>query len=240
MTAMRPMTSPSTIRLLRAMRFAILAAVALLVGHDAVYVTSYGAAADFASAMRDGGHDAYWTVYSLAVAAGAMLILARAGIPLVRLSRGLEDDAEAAGGAPPAVVEAVVPYRRELRSLATRLLPTVLVGFLLQENLEHVLGHGHIVGLAPLLGQEQPFALPVIAAVVVLVAAIGALVRWRIRTLSARLAARVRSVRHPRPAARPVPSSWWLTGAACAHRWILLRGDAGRAPPRSRALTTLA
>jgi len=107
----------------------------------------------------------------------------------------------------------------------------VALAFALQENIEHLAGHGHLIGLGALIGPEYPLALPVIGLVALAAAALGALVRWRIALLEARVGVRPVPAR-PRglTARRPAPG-WAIVATLRIRAWSLVRLDAGRAPP---------
>ena len=108
----------------------------------------------------------------------------------------------------------------------------VAVAFAIQENVEHLAGHGHLIGLGALGGPEYPLALPVIALVTLVAAALGAVVRWRIGVLEARLAGRLPlGERQGGLAARRAPARWAEVAAVRVHAGFLVRLDAGRAPP---------
>ena len=57
------------------------------------------------------------------------------------------------------------------------LFAVVAIGFVIQENIEHFIGHAHAPGIGALIGPEYPLALPMIAGIsfagALLVAAIG-------------------------------------------------------------------
>ena len=57
-----------------------------------------------------------------------------------------------------------------------RLALVVALGFAVQENLEHLLTHGHAPGLGVLAGPEYPLALPIIGLVTAATAVVAALV----------------------------------------------------------------
>jgi hypothetical protein len=120
-------------------------------------------------------------------------------------------------------------YHRDL----LRLWPAVTGGtallFLVQENLEHVAATGVWSGLAPLDGRLHPDGLLLIAAASLLVAAVGALVRWRVALLERRLVLAASGFPPPRP--EVAGPHWSLIAAICRRRWMLVRRDAGRAPP---------
>ncbi len=220
-------TSCRTARLLRAVRLAMLGLVSLAIAHDAIFAAQYGFGEAFARAMRDGGHDGYWPVFSMIAVVAATVLGLRAAVRVGRV-RGTDRSIRATtvpGGSPDR------GYRRELVGLWSPLFVLVSIAFAVQENVEHLAGHGHVLGLAALTGPEYPLALPALALVTLAAAAVGALVRWRIAVLTARLAGRPPAARRrdltPR---RPAPR-WTDVAAVRAHAWFLVRLDAGRAPP---------
>jgi len=222
-------TSLRTARVLRAVRLAMLGLVSVVIAHDAIFAAQYGFGSAFARAMRDGGHDGYWPAFSMVAVVAATVLGLRA---VVRIGRLREMDR-----ATRPVAEAAGPhqrgYRRELIGLWPPLLALVTVAFTVQENVEHFAGHGHVIGLGALTGPEYPLALPVLALVTLAAAAVGALVRWRITVLTARLAGRPPVVRRRRLGARRPSPRWADVAAIRAHAWFLVRLDAGRAPPHA-------
>jgi len=215
-------TTPRLARSGRRLRDAVLVLFALFVAHDAVFVAQFGLGSRLATAMTQGGHDGYWTPVSLIIAGSVGVVFAVALAVLARLERRASGIARAAAPGP--------PYVEELSSTWLRLFPTVALLFGVQENLEHLLVDGHLVGADPLVGAGSSLVLPVLAATTFLLAAVGSLVRWRIRVLEARLAGP-----SGRPGDRPstsrLPSGWRSIAAGLAHRWTLSRPDIGRAPP---------
>jgi len=107
----------------------------------------------------------------------------------------------------------------------------VVVAYGILENIEHVAADGQIEGLATLVGSEHILALPVLAVVTAALAALGALVRWRIAILEAQLAAAGRPEPRRRLVTERPMSLWWIVAATCARVWIVARNNAGRAPP---------
>ena len=220
--------SPAASRTAARVRFALLAMVALLVGHDAVYAVEHGIDTEFGTAMTALGHDAYWGAFTtgavlaaIGLAIGSIAAIAR----LHRRARRLPDrGARQRTGA---------SYRRELQTLWPRLALATIVLFTIQENVETLLTRGAVPGVDVLLGGPVPLAIPVLIVIALVLAAVGALVRWRITTLDARL-------RHAAFEARPLledarPAQEWATvDASAPHRWIPDRPDAGRAPPLAR------
>jgi hypothetical protein len=213
-------TSPRLATIGPRLRNAVLVLFALFVAHDAIFVAQFGVGDGFAQAMSDGGHDGYWLPVTLGVGIAAGLIFLAALGVLSRLNRQ-------AGGRrrdlPPGP-----SYLNELASTWLRLFPTVGLLFALQENVEHFVIDGHLVGLGVVLG---PVVLPVLAATTFGLAALGSLLRWRIRLLEACIAA-ARRQSYARPEAARQPQEWAAIAAAAPHRWTCDRRDAGRAPPR--------
>ncbi len=108
----------------------------------------------------------------------------------------------------------------------------VVASFAVQENVETLVAHGDLPGIDVLIGNGLPLAVPVLALVTFVLAAIGALVRWRIAVLSARLREAKLATRH-RPLPVRLPREWADIHASAPHHWMLDRRDAGRAPPRA-------
>ncbi|MEA2652468.1 MAG: hypothetical protein QOI85_2189, partial [Chloroflexota bacterium] len=107
-----------------------------------------------------------------------------------------------------------------------RLFAVVALGFVLQENVEHIISHGHAIGLGALLGPEYPLAIPVIGLVTALAALVATTVR---RTEGALLA--IISAAQQRPAracSLPGPRGQLVL----PRRSPLASAIAGRAPPR--------
>jgi hypothetical protein len=101
----------------------------------------------------------------------------------------------------------------------------VVIGFAIQENVEHFIAHGHLIGAGSLVGPEYPLALPVLG-LVSFVAALGAaLLVGSERGLMAAIEAALRRVRPVRVAVRPPQRIPAPSGS------ILARFAAGRAPP---------
>jgi hypothetical protein len=213
---------------LHVLRFALLALGSLLAGHQAVYVAQYGDGAALTQAMTAGGHDGYWGLFTTVALSGLLLLLIRSAWRLVALRW-----ASAAAGSvglphPPGHVRS---YRRELLLLWPPLFGTVAIAYGVQENIEHLIAQGHLPGFAPLVGAEAPLALPILGLVTLAFAVVGALVRWRIAVLEARvLSAPQAPPRWSRSAQRPLVG-WAFVGAMRATFWSLVRQGPVRAPP---------
>ncbi len=228
-------TSRSTARAAGSGRFVLLAIVALFVAHDAIFLAEYGIGDTFAAAMRQSGHDGYWPIYMLLVGVAGAALVASTALRVARLRLRLAALGTSHRGVFAQELQDRAPdvrsYRRELLVLWIRLFAAVVLAFVIQENLEHV-AHHHVPGLGVLLGPENPLALPVLAAITFILAAVGALVRWRIAILGERLAQAIAAgaYRSGLRATGPAAGSW-VAAAVCAHRWTIARQDPGRAPP---------
>ena len=207
-------------RIPRGVAFWALAAVALLLSHDAIFLVPLGPGEELTRALRAAGHD-YWGWASLALVG----IGGAAGIAAVLRLRSLRRRVEQLPAARAARQRALGG-----RFAATwlRLFAIVVIGFALQENLEHVISHGHAIGLGALLGPEYPLALPVIGLITALAGLVAAaLVRTERQLLSIIAAALQRRVRPPRRLGRP-PLQLVLPRLS-----PLALAVAGRAPPRA-------
>lgn len=205
-------------------RFAALVVATLLLAHDAIYVVRFGVGDAYASAMAASGHG-YWGAFTVWGGASGCALLVGALVALARLRGRCEPERVEARTA-----DATPAYVVELSRLWPRLLVAVVVGFLAQEAAEHAVLYGHLPTLDETASILGPASLAVLAAVTFLVAAAGAAVRWRIAVLSARL----RASRRPRARFRSTTvrsGSWPVAAALRRHAFLLVRLDAGRAPP---------
>lgn len=176
----------------------VLAALAL--GHELIYLLAHGFGEGYARAMQEGGHDRYWTSFVLIVlvVTGCLSVVAAAqwrrlrrlavgvGAGTVRLADGGLDR-----------------FLELLRPLWLRVSAGTIAAYLIQENTETASIGAPLPGLG-VLGGEHAIALPVLLAVSLVVAAVGALVGWRREILLARIraAARLR-LRAPAATLRP-------------------------------------
>ena len=207
-------------RIPRGIAFWALTGVALLVSHDAVFLVQLGPGEELTRALRAAGHD-YWGWASLALLA----IGVAAGIAAVFRLRSLRQRVARLQAAPTA---SRTPLGGQFATAWIRLFAIVVIGFALQENVEHVISHGHGIGLGALLGPEYPLALPVIGLITALAGLVAAaLQRTERELLSIIHAALRRRLRRPRRVGRPPlqPVLPRLSPLAMA--------VAGRAPPRA-------
>jgi hypothetical protein len=216
---MQPPTRRPTSPPLGRTRFAILAAVVLVLGHELVLRLGYGPAADASIALRATSHGLAWLLQALAA------LLATVGLAVVVLARlqRLRGRLASRAAAIPALSR---PDRRELLILWERLFAVALIGFIVQENLEHALIHGHLPGLSMLYGGQYVATIPVFALLALAGAVIAGLARRRIEALEA--AVRAADAALPRPAHRaqqPLPPRDLRTGT------LLLIGSLSRRGP---------
>lgn len=211
---MKLRAGPSTHRL----AFWALAAVSLLVSHDAIWLVQLGAGEDLAAALRSGGHG-YWGVASVALGVSGLAGVTAVGRHLWHLRRAANRVASTTALRPRGA-----SYLSRVSRAWAWLLVLVLIGFVLQENVEHTLTHGQAPGFGALLGPEHPLAIPVIAAITL----IGALLASVVLVIEEALLAIIRGDdqrrRPPRRLLRPEPG---LRRSAMSRP----RAHTGRAPP---------
>jgi hypothetical protein len=206
---MKPMRLPPRLA------FWALAGGALLISHDATWLAQIGPGEALTAALRHGGHD-YWGAASAALTLTGLVAATWAGMRLYRLRRGTS---VSFGGEPVGR-----PYLRRAAGAWVRLFGVVAIGFVIQENLEHAMAHGHGLWAGALLGPEYPLALPVIGAITALAALVAAAFVTAERLLLARLEDARPTLRPPRRVPRPT-------------RRIVLPGEGearrhtGRGPP---------
>jgi hypothetical protein len=100
----------------------------------------------------------------------------------------------------------------------------VAIGFAIQENIEHVLAHGHAIGSGALLGPEYPLAIPVIGTISLLAALVMAAFQTAEHVLLAGVHPRRPAPRAPRRVQRPRRRIVLPSG-------LTARAHGGRAPP---------
>jgi hypothetical protein len=196
--------------------FWALAGLSLVLAHDAIFLVQVGPGETLVATLRTAGH-AYWEVASLALAAAAIV----AGACTWLRMRRLRDRAGSLGAAAPNPLLAP-----RVLGAWVRLAGVVAIGFLVQENVEHVIAHGHAPGFGALVGPEYPLAIPVIGLISGFAAIVAALVSTRREALVVAIEAALRRMlRAPRFIARP--PARLLAGIGS----ILAAEGAGRAPP---------
>ncbi|MEI7743715.1 MAG: hypothetical protein WCK58_08200 [Chloroflexota bacterium] len=223
-----PTRFPVPAAALRHTRLPVLAAVGVLLAHDAVFAAQYGLGPARDTALARTTHE-YWPAFLaltlLAAAAGGGAAIAGVLMLQRRLS-GL-----------PGITDPGRPsWASEAGRLWPKLLAVVTVAFTIQENIEHVTAGHALPGLWVLSAPHYPLAIPVLVIVTGLLAAVGGWFRWRRETLTRLLhAARAAAAGRHRRVLRAPQGRWSLVAALVAHRWTLLRQDAGRAPPHASA-----
>jgi hypothetical protein len=203
---------------------ATLVMASLAVSHELIYLLAHGTGAEYSRAMQEGGHDRYWSSFVLTVAAVTLVLAVTAVCQIRRLMR-----------------QAFLVQAGRLcvddrgfglfARLTARLWLTLAAGtsvvFVMQENLETVAAANPLPALGVVSG-EHAVALPVIAFVSLMVALVGALVRWGRHVLLSRLNSPRVPVRPRAPRAARAPSLARPASVAAVHSHGL------RAPPFSR------
>lgn len=200
---------------------AMLALAVLVVGHNLVFLLTFGSEAGIALART--GHGSRWdeTVLIVLTAEGLLATLAALRLAyLYRLVRRLGPHFATGGLSVRAYVRALLPFWLGLFATSTLL-------FVLQENVEHWNAGLSLPGLGVLGAADYVSPLPVFALVSLFVAAVAALFRWGVTTLEARIAA------GQTPGRLPVSSAQrrLRTDPERPATSILGRNLAGRAPP---------
>jgi hypothetical protein len=200
--------------------FWAISGLALLVSHNAVYLVQTGPGAPLAAALRDAGHG-YWGIAGAALGLIGIVAVVGALARLWSLRRRARDlRAQSTSGSR--------GFGRRWLGAWSRLLAVVAVGFLVQENVEHFIGHGHAPGLGALAGHEYPLALPVIGLITTVAALVLAGIRQVEHVLLVSIAVALErfSTRPPRAIPRPPLRLSFTATSPMAGAW------AGRAPPR--------
>ena len=187
----------------------------------------------YSEAMARTGHG-YWVPFLLLALVVGGIPIAAGVIGLARLRARLWRTPNASARRPrPRVPEDGPSYLGDFVSLLPRLFAVILVGFTIQENFE-AWGTGAAL---PGLHVLSLMVLQVLFAISFLIALAGAWLRWREVVLQRRLvAARQNDQRAPRHRAAEAAPRWTEIAATVAHRWLVARRIAGRAPPAPRAV----
>jgi len=196
------------------------AALTLLVSHDLVWLVQLGPGESLALALRGEQHG-YWSWASLAILGAAIvaaLATASRALRLVRRARLLH-----------APIGRIARYAFLWRAAVAwaRLLAAVGIGFAIQENVEHYLAHGHVMGLGALTGPEYPLAIPVLA----LVSAAAAVACATIRSVERELVAGIAAALHRQPSRAPSRMPPTPSIVPARRRAAMASSAAGRAPP---------
>ncbi len=182
----------------RLRQFAVVATLvlaSLAASHELIYLLAHGPGAEYARAMQEGGHDRYWTTFILTVAVVSLGLVAVALRQIRRLSR----QASMIRTGRLSVDDRGLGLLARLTARLWLLVgPATSVAFIVQENLETTTAGHPLPGMGVVSG-EHAVALPVIAFASLLVALIGALVRWGRHVLLARLRRSLWPVRRRAP-----------------------------------------
>jgi hypothetical protein len=198
-----------------------MALVALVLGHNLIFLAGYGTR--FGPAMAHTGHDHGWgAAVAISLSLGLALLLAAAW-RLQRLRRAAR-----------AMDARRLPAEPGRRAFVLRLMPwgfaltlATVALFVLQENIESARVTSHLPGIGVLASATYPHAMPIIAAVAFAVSFVTLLLGWKVEILIARIQAASPRLLRAAPSALPR-----VGPIAVGHRSILGNRLAGRAPPR--------
>jgi hypothetical protein len=200
---------------------AVLALAVLVVGHNLVFLLTYGPGSGVALIRT--GHGSRWDETVRVVLSAESLLAATATLRLAylcRLVRRLSPGFVGGGLSARGYIRALLPLWAGLFASSTLL-------FVLQENLEHWNAGLGLPGFSVLGSAAYVGPIPVFALVSLLVAAVTALFRWGVRSLEAQIVAgrtlNVPPASSPRRHFGPDPDRRATS--------ILGRNLAGRAPP---------
>jgi hypothetical protein len=200
--------------------FWALAGVALLASHDAIFLVQIGPGERLTQALRETGHE-YWASASLLLVAFGFAAAATMILRIRSLRRQALDIDETRGAA--------WPSRRRASPISawTKLFALVALGFAIQENIEHLVAHGHAPLLGALLGPEYPLALPVIAVITAIASILVVALRSTEHALVAAIEAALQQAfgHAPRRVRRKVQAARGIRISPMA------AAVAGRAPP---------
>jgi hypothetical protein len=204
------------------LRFALLVAFVAVTAHDATFLIGHGLEG-YPAALGATGHDAHWLPVAIGVAG---LLLGAATIAAARWWRLRRQLAAFAGGATHHRIGPILPGALRL---AARLFVVALAVFVLQENLEAMAIGAPAPGAGIVVSSAYLAAIPAVATVALLFAAMSELIDARILGLERALVGARRAL--PRPLAAPVIRASVAAGASLRSRSS--QPDLGRAPPAS-------
>jgi hypothetical protein len=181
-------------RLIQQLGVIALAALALVLAHQMVFLVRYGSI--YGEALAHAGHGQAWSDAVTTVIGAAIVLAAGSVVGLWRLSRQLRGRPIVRASA---AMDGAAVARRWLRASAWLTL-AVLVVLTVQENVEHAAAGLGLPGPEILVTPEYPFAVAIVAGVSLVVALVATILTWRRETLLARIAAlRAGLQPHPRP-----------------------------------------
>jgi hypothetical protein len=203
-----------------AVRFASLALLVLVLGHDLTYLAASGFDG-LGIALTRSGHGAYWPFTWLVAVAGVMTLIALAATRAVSLLRRMPGNRVLA-----VARSGIRSWSAELLRTWPRLALVALLIFVAQEGTEHFVVHGgHVLRPTDFVTGVYAATLPAFAIASLLVAGVSALFRRAIRALEEAVQ---RVAILPRPgAALPAP----VVPRLARIRSSLATPDIGRAPP---------
>ena len=204
--------------------FAVLGALslaALALSHELIYILAHGAGAGYEAAMREGGHERYWTSFVLIV---AVITVGLGAVAVAQWRRLRRLAANVSAGTIRLSDGGLDRFLGLVGPLWLRVSAGAIAVYLIQENLETASTGASLPGVG-VLGGPHAIALPVLFAVSLVVAMVGALVGWRREVLLARIrAAARRRLRAPAATLRPALAAERPAGRREGRRGV-------RAPP---------
>jgi hypothetical protein len=178
-------------------RLVLLAALVSIVGHEVALSLGNDPMARLSGSLRATEHGPGWLITVVTVAFAAVAALVIAAWRINSLRRRLL-------AASSAVPWSVAPARADVLRAWLRIFTLAILAFLLQENLEHLLVHGHAPLFEPLVAGQYVATLPIFAALALLSAATSLRLGRRIDHLAAAVLAAARhATRAPRRVSRP-------------------------------------
>jgi hypothetical protein len=191
-------------RLLPYLGAVALAALALVLAHQLVFLVRYGSI--YGEALAHEGHGPAWSDAVATVLGGSIFLFAASIVGLWRLARQLRRRPIQAAPTTHSVAAITHIVRRWLRA-SMWLTLTVLVALTVQENVEHAAAGLGLPGPGILLTPEYPFAVAIVAGVSLAVALVATVLTWRRAVLVARLRALAAAILRRRAPAHERPSS---------------------------------
>jgi hypothetical protein len=203
------------------LRFILLVAVVAVVAHDATYLIGHGLDG-YPAALGATGHDGHWLPVAISVAG---LLMGAATVAAARWRRLRRQLGELPGTTSD---HRIGPILSGTLRLAIRLFVAAVGVFVFQENLEAIALGAAAPGLEILVGPGYLAAVPAVALVALLFAAMSELIDARIQHLERALAVARDAL--PRPSARMPRAPREALGQV---RSRTAEPNLGRAPPAS-------
>jgi hypothetical protein len=200
--------------------------IAVALGHQAVYQLRFGHGAGLDGALAGHGHSTTVPLLALAAALSAASFIAIVVWRARRLGRLLRHETS---GSEDGTVRGL-DFLGIWMGTATRVAAAAVGAYVLLENAEHLLTHGHVEGLAVLGSGDPSPGLLTLCVVAALVSLVSLIVRWREVVLEEQLRGKTRPRLHRQVIGSEAPR-WDAEAAIGIYRWVIARRTSGRAPP---------